>query len=122
MASWWNQTFLTPNKHSQVMTDALAIAIVTSIAGVIAGFFKLIDNQNKLHEKLAISIDRMAESSDKVAAATVKGNREAEKRNGHLAEITVQQGDRIANLLTSIKEQRVEHQHVEKETVEIKEG
>lgn len=104
------------------MTDALAIAIVTSIAGVIAGFFKLIDNQNKLHEKLAISIDKMAASSDKVAKATTKGNREAEKRNGHLAEISVQQGDRIANLLTNIKEQRVEHQHVEKETVETKEG
>lgn len=104
------------------MTDALAIAIVTSIAGVIAGFFKLIDNQNKLHEKLAISIDSMAASSDKVAAATVRGNEEAEKRNGHLAEITVQQGDRIANLVTNIKEQRVEHQHIEKEVVEEKEA
>lgn len=102
------------------MTDALAIAIVTSIAGVIAGFFKLIDNQNKLHEKLAVSIDKMAASSDKVAAATVEGNKEAEKRNGHLAEITVQQGDRIANLVTNIKEQHVVNQHVEKETVEVK--
>lgn len=111
------------------MTDALAIAIVTSIAGVIAGFFKLIDNQNKLHEKLAISIDnmaasteKMAASSDKVAAATTKGNKEAEKRNGHLAEITVQQGDRIANLVTNVKEQRVEHQHIENEVVEEKRG
>ena len=109
-------------EYSEYMTDALAIAIVTSIAGVIAGFFKLIDNQNKLHEKLAVSIDKMAASSDKVAAATVEGNKEAEKRNGHLAEITVQQGDRIANLVTNIKEQRVEHQHIEKEVVEEKEA
>ena len=104
------------------MTDALAIAIVTSIAGVIAGFFKLIDNQNKLHEKLAISIDKMARSSDRVAKATEKGNKEAKERNGHLAEITVQQGDRIANLVTNIKTQRVEHQHIEKEVVGEKEA
>lgn len=111
------------------MTDALAIAIVTSIAGVIAGFFKLIDNQNKLHEKLAVSIDRMAESNFEVARQQGEGNQiqkmgfaEAEKRNGHLAEITVQQGDRIANLVTNIKEQRVEHQHIEKEVVEKKEA
>ena len=102
------------------MNESAIIAIVTAIAGVIAGFFKLIDNQNKLHEKLSVSIDRMAEASRDVALATKQGADEAKQRNGHLAEITVQQGDRIEQLVMNVKEQHVEHQHVERETVEDK--
>ena len=59
------------------MNESAIIAIVTAIAGVIAGFFKLIDNQNKLHEKLSVSIDRMAEASRDVALATKQGADEA---------------------------------------------
>jgi hypothetical protein len=109
------------------MNESAIIAIVGAIAGVIAGFFKLIDKQNKLHEKLSLSIDRMAMSGDRqaekmgeVARATTKAALEAEQRNGHLAEITIQQGDRIEQLVMNVKEQHVEHQHVERETVEDK--
>lgn len=102
------------------MNESAIIAIVTAIAGVIAGFFKLIDNQNKLHEKLSSSIDDMAEASRAVAEATKQGASEAKERNGHLAEITVQQGDRIEKLVMNVREQHVEHQHVEHETVKDK--
>lgn len=109
------------------MNESAIIAIVGAVAGVIAGFFKLIDNQNKLHEKLSVSIDRMARSGDnqaermgEVARATTKAANEAEQRNGHLAEITVQQGDRIEKLVMNVREQHVEHQHVEHETVKDK--
>jgi len=102
------------------MNDSAIIAAIAAISAVIAGFFKLIDNQNKLHAKLADSIDKMAKSSEKVAAATVQGNKEAKERNGHLADITVQQADRIAQIVTHIKEQHVINQHVDTETVNKK--
>lgn len=69
---------------------------------------------------LSKSIDKMAASSEKVAKATDKSAKEAEKRNGHLADITVQQADRIAQIVTHIKEQHVVNQHVETETVNKK--
>jgi len=99
------------------MSDAAIVAIVTAIAGVIAGFFKLIDNQNKLHEKLSKSMDSMAGASNEVASATKKSALEAEKRNGHLAEITVQQAERVISHLDNIKEQHVESQVVENQQV-----
>lgn len=107
-------------RQHKAMSDAAIVAIVTAIAGVIAGFFKLIDNQNKLHEKLSKSIDSMAKASKEVASATKKSAKEAAERNGHLADITVQQADRIAQIVTHIKEQHVINQHVDTETVNKK--
>lgn len=104
------------------MNDTAVVAAITAIAGVIAGFFKLIDNQDKLHAMLSKSIDKMAASSEKVAKATEKSAREAKERNGHLADITVQQADRIEQLVMNVREQHVEHQHVEKETIVKKEA
>lgn len=99
------------------MNDSLGIALVAAVGSVIAGFFKLIDNQNKLHAKLAQSIDKMASSSEKVAKATQQGNREAKERNGHLAEMTIQQGDRIADLVGNVNKQHVATQVVDKQEI-----
>lgn len=99
------------------MSDATIVAIVGAVSAVIAGFFKLIDNQNKLHEKLSKSIDNMAGASKEVAQATNKSAMEAEKRNGHLAEITVQQADRVLAHLDNIKEQHVGKQIVDEQKV-----
>lgn len=99
------------------MSDSAIIAIITAVTGVIAGFFKLIDNQNKVHQKLSKSIDSMAEASKSVAHATNKSAKEAEIRNGHLAEISVQQADRIISHLDNIKEQHVDKQVVDRQEV-----
>jgi len=99
------------------MSDSAIIAIITAVAGVVAGFFKLIDNQNKLHEKLAISIDSMADASRLVATATQETAAQAESRNGHLADITIQQGDRIVEMVAQLKEQHVETQVIEHQEI-----
>lgn len=95
----------------------VALALVALIGTLAGGFFKLLADTNKGLNKLADSGDKQAQQMGKVASATVKAAREAEKRNGHLAEITVQQAERILHHLDNVKTQHVGRQLVDEQEV-----
>lgn len=78
------------------VSDPVLLALIGMLGAIVAGFFKMIDSQDKTHLELTKSIDKMSESSFAVAKATEKGAREAKQRNGHLGEQNIQ----IANLVS----------------------
>lgn len=112
------------------MNEAPVALAALALTGTIAtGFFALIRQQNKVHEKVASSMDKVAQSNEKIAEATIKGSQEAKERNGHLAELVLQQGeqtisiahdatDKIIEVVQNIKEQHIEHSHIAEQTID----
>jgi hypothetical protein len=61
----------------------VALAAIGLAGALAAGFFKLIGTLN-------ITMNKVAESNEKIAQETRKAADEAEKRNGHLAELVLE--------------------------------
>ena len=72
------------------VSDPVLLALIGMLGAIVAGFFKMIDSQDKTHLELTKSIDKMSQSSLAVAKATEKGAEEAKQRNGHLGEQNIQ--------------------------------
>lgn len=83
------------------MIDSTQVALASiALAGALAtGFFALVSRQDKTHQRIADSLEKVAQSNKEIAKATEKGSKEAKERNGHLAEITIQQADKIVALI-----------------------
>jgi hypothetical protein len=108
--------------------DSSIVTILGILAGMLAGFFAIAktmlnsatkerdaDRQERL--KLSEAINHMARNSDKVAAATQRSADEAKQRNGHLAELVIQNTDNIVKAVTDHYDQHIQHQVVDKQTV-----
>lgn len=65
------------------MDSAIFIATLGLFGTIVAGLFKIIDNQTK-------ALKALTDSNEKIASATNKAAQEAEKRNGHLAELAIE--------------------------------
>lgn len=118
----------------------VAIAAITLAGSIAAGFFTLVNKQNKTHEKIAKAVENLASQSGKVvtsneeiAKATNRSADEAKERNGHIAELIVGQGEMIQEVakntteaiikgVSEIDEQKVHNQTVEHSTVNEREG
>ena len=70
---------------------------------------------------MALSNRDIAVSVDKQARATEAAAEEAEKRNGHLAEISTQGRDTILTAINTIGEQHVKHQVVDSQEIKKEE-
>ena len=90
------------------MDSSDLVIVIGSFAAMLAGFFAILRytlkqgsddrcNDRKERQNLTEAIKNMAQSTDKVAVATVKGNDEARQRNGHLGE----QNIKLAEMLTA---------------------
>lgn len=106
---------------NSMISDPVLLGILGLLGTLIAGFFKLISDQNKTHRKLATAIDGMAKASTKVAKATEKGADEAAQRNGHIVELILKSDKSAKDLADrnlkamgtqNVTTQNVEHQHV----------
>ena len=97
--------------------------ILTIFVGMLGGFYALVKFILSQSEKTAAA-DReerqeMTKAFNRVAEATERSAKEAEQRNGHLAEISITNKDAIieavkaVSLTQKVKEQTVEHQHIE---------
>lgn len=75
--------------NSTVPLAAIGL-VATILAVVVTPLFTLLKNATKAQEANTHALEKMALSTDKVAAATVIGNDEAKQRNGHLGEQNVQ--------------------------------
>lgn len=102
--------------------NSVAIAAI-GLAGTIA------TGMIALMAKLVQSINAGTRAHEKVAKAITQGNKEAKERNGHLAELVIQQGDAtkiladgavssIVQAIQDVPEQHIEHQHVDRVTVD----
>lgn len=116
--------------------STLLTAFFAGLAALAGLFFTYMGKREKAAElerkatqkQFERTLDMFAKATDKntkamqeVAKATTKSAKEAEKRNGHLAELQLASQKMIADNLKAIhhvKEQHVEHQVVENETVE----
>lgn len=96
--------------------------ILGILAGMLAGFYALLkyvlNNASKTTEADREERQALISTFERVAKATEKSAREAESRNGHLAEISIQNKDAILEAINNltlnqkIMEQEVEHQTV----------
>lgn len=91
------------------MDSAIVLALISIIAAAMVSLFKLLDNNTKALQSLSETNDRMA--------------KESEKRNGHLAEISIENKEQIINRIDGmvIQKQTVHNQTVKHEHVESKE-
>ena len=105
------------------MDTAVFLAVLGVFSTMIVGLFKLIDNQSKAQERMALSLDANTKSNQEIAEATKTGAREAKQRNGHLADLILEQGKitqaiadgatkNIVDAFQNVAEQKVEHQVV----------
>jgi len=114
------------------MSDQTIALLLGTFGTIIAGFFKLINDQNKVHGKIAEGLTKLEESGKdqaeamrEVAAETKQGNKESAKRNGHLGEqniqitklITETRADML-NAVENVTEQHVDRQYVAKQVKE----
>jgi uncharacterized membrane-anchored protein YhcB (DUF1043 family) len=108
--------------------------ILGIFVGMLAGFYALVkyllNAQEKINTQHSITqeLDReerkeLTKSFNRVAEATERSAREAEQRNGHLAEISMTNKDQIITAIHGlvIDKQTVHHQTVEHERVINKE-
>lgn len=101
------------------MDNAVALAALTLAGTLAAGFFKLLNKLTHSIDENTKSNRKIAEKLELVAKATTKGNQEAKSRNGHLAELVIQQGESIRALADSAADRIIETvQHIEKQSVE----
>lgn len=115
------------------LTYAELAPIFVILAGMLVGFYKLLEfvlnkaektaNADREERKaLAEAIGLMADGMQAVATSNTRIADESEKRNGHLAEISVENKDQIltavAGIGTIIETQIVKKQTVKEQTVE----
>lgn len=85
-------------------SNAVANASLTLAGTIAGGFFALVNKQNQTHAKLAIAIDKMAQSSKEVATATKKSASEAELRNGRLGDLVSQGNELTGKILVRLED------------------
>lgn len=104
------------------MGDSSVLLGLIALTGTIAtGFFALINKQIATYEKVAKSMDAVADSNRDIAKETRRGNQEAKDRNGHLAELVIQNAEKTITTLQKVDTQHVETQVVHNETVKHQE-
>lgn len=108
------------------MENAVALAAIGLAGTICAGFFALVNKQNVLMAKQTKVHSEIGAGLDRLAKAHEKGNVESAERNGHLGEQNIQLAElqkstakQLLNAISTIgkqtiKEQNVEHQHIEK--------
>lgn len=95
------------------MDNTVALAAIGLAGSITAGFFRLTNKQIKTHEKIAKGLSDLADETKGLKLEARKGNKEAKQRNGHLAEIVIQQGEITRdNMNKPINVQTVETQVV----------
>jgi len=123
--------------------SVLLVAIFGAFAGILVGFYnyakarendfaKSRDNQtsafNKTIDKLGIHLDHNTNAIKGLREETItmrkvheQGYKEAEQRNGHLAELTIEARDSLLKRMSVVDKQNIKNQVVENQTVENKE-
>jgi hypothetical protein len=86
---------------------------------VVLLFLKFLTN---VFDKLIATLDRLSESNKSIAEATNKSAVEAEKRNGHLAELAIENHQNTVKAIQSINTQHVDVQRIDHQTINRTDG
>lgn len=112
--------------------NAIALALIAIVGGVITTQFKLLNKNAKNQEKQTAELSKIAKETKLARQAQEKGFKEAERRNGHLGEqneniakLVVQSGKQIEkiadkatkNIIKGVKTQHIKNQEVENQFV-----
>lgn len=97
-------------------------SIITVIGGMLIGFYALVKfiltNHEKVQEKDREERIALAKAIERMASATETSAKEAEARNGHLAELTIESRQATLDAIACIKvKQNVTEQHVDEQIV-----
>jgi hypothetical protein len=107
--------------------------ILSIYIGMLVGFYGLVkfliknatrdrENDRTERKEFVKAIKNLTASGDRQAQATEKAATEAEKRNGHLAELTIQSKNDTLKAIAEIKlHQKVKEQSVEHQTIKNRE-
>ena len=87
-----------------MISEPVLLAIVAFLGALVGGFFKLLNDQTKVHSKLSKTMERVAKSSEKVARETSKGAKEAKERNGHLGEQNIKLAEMVSAQSKDLKD------------------
>lgn len=103
------------------------------IVALLGGFYGFSQKQSKEarserteeRKEFTKALKDLTVSNREIADATKQGAKEAEQRNGHLAELTIEARKDVMNMLgvmlTDLKDQNVQNQVVEHQHIESKE-
>lgn len=81
---------------------------------VVLLFLKFLTN---VGDKLINALDKLTESNKSIAEATTKSASEAEKRNGHLAELAIENQQATLEAIKSVKTQHIDVQTIDHQTI-----
>jgi len=123
-----------PTQTFAAISPAEFGTIITILGGMLVGFYALIkfilsqsekmqEADRKERQELSKAISNMADGMQAVAVSNDRIANESEKRNGHLAEISMSNKEQIIEAIhgLTIDKQTVHNQIVEHETVQHKE-
>lgn len=115
-----------------MIDNQLSLALV-GLAGailtiVVAPLLALLRSNTRAQNKATIAHSRVASEVKNLVKETKTGNEEAKDRNGHLADLVIQQGEQtkalaegavntITSALQNVPEQHIEHAHIEHQDV-----
>lgn len=119
---------MAPLTHFASLTLVELSGVLGIFAGMLVAFYTLVKfvldklekSQNSDREERLTILAKLNETMERMAAASERAAKEAEQRNGHLAEISNQNRDIIIQAVSNIKEQHVDKQTVNKEIVRNK--
>ena len=111
------------NFASLTLTELAPIIVI--LAGMLTGFYALLkfvlENASKATEKDREERKELSVAVNRMATATEKSAKEAEQRNGHLAEISIQNKGAILEAINNLSlNQKIIEQEVEHQTVKSK--
>lgn len=97
-------------------------SIITVIGGMLVGFYALVKfmltSHEKSQEKDRLERLALAKAVERMASATEATAKEAEARNGHLAELIIESKEGTIRAIECIKvKQNVSEQHVDEQIV-----
>lgn len=97
------------------MDAAVITAIFAGAIGVLGAFFGFV---KWIVGTLTKSLDKNTLAMNSVAKATTKSAKEAAQRNGHLAELAIENKEATLVAIAAIQNPTIKEQHVEHQTVE----
>lgn len=108
----------------------MLVGVFGAFGGLMLGFYRFTEKSQERVEKrqeaerkaFLVAVEGLSKSNERVAVAVERQANEAEKRNGHLAEITAKNGETIMEALKILqkgaKKQTIEHQTIQESTVQ----
>ncbi len=107
------------------MTDYTQLGVAGAVVVVVYFFLKFIkeesDRRTKTEGRMSAAIEKMADpkqnGNERIAKATENSAKESAQRNGHLAELGIENTKSLMEAIAAFKNQPIREQKVEHQTI-----